>query len=246
MLNLPNDFINYISSYAYLILIFIILQGSLILILGYIFFEKVITSKKRKKEETIIKEEAYQEALKTLDKANEESLRILLDSEQKARNILKDSGSMSIEAKEKISSELEGVLKKHKQEAASVSKQLLNIYKEAIDNEKNRSIEEISKVSTILKDEVMSEIGSMKDVLKKETIETENDLKQKIKNEYDQIKIELAQYKEKKLNDINSYIYEIITQTSKDIIGKAMSIDDQEDLIIQALEEAKEENKFMI
>ena len=246
MLNLPGDFLNYISKYGYLILVFVLLQGSLLVILGYVFVERVLTTRKRRNDEAVVKEEAYQEALKILDKAKEESLRILLNSEQKARSILQDTGQISDETKDLITKELFGLLNRQKQEVEKVSNELIDSYKSTIDTEKSRSVKEISKVSTILKDEVMSEISQLKDVFQRETIESEKNIKLKAGEEYESIRNELSNYKKERMSQIEQHIYEIVVQTSKEVIGKAMSLDDHEELILESLQRAREENKFKV
>ena len=52
---------------------------------------------------------------------------------------------------------------------------------------------------------------------------------------------EIRQRKEKELQKLNDNIYKILSNISKEVIGKSLNLSDHEDLIIASLEKAKKE-----
>jgi F0F1-type ATP synthase membrane subunit b/b' len=55
-----------------------------------------------------------------------------------------------------------------------------------------------------------------------------------------EVEKELENYKRKKMEEIDHKIYQMVQEISKEVLGKAISLSDHEDLVLEALEKAKE------
>lgn len=66
-------------------------------------------------------------------------------------------------------------------------------------------------------------------------------LKQRADEDYSKVKQELEEYKKERLKEIDENIYELLLSVSKETIGKTLSLEDHQELIIKALEDAKKE-----
>ena len=241
-LNLPIE----VSTYTFVLLVFVLLQGSLVLILVYFFIDRILTSRARRLDQETIKQEAYQKALGVLEDAKEKSFKLLTSSHEKARKVLDDVSFISEQSKSELDKQLKMLTQKQLAVLEATSVNLMDIYKKAIEEEKVESLSIISQTSGAFKEEVMSEISKFEDVLHKETVETESELKEEVTKEYEGIKKELEEYKKNKLSYIDENIYDIISQVTKEILGKSLSVAEHEDIVIRLLEEAKRKSKFSL
>ena len=55
---------------------------------------------------------------------------------------------------------------------------------------------------------------------------------------------EISDYKRESLRKVEDAIYRILNLVSKSILGKALSLEDQQDLVVRALDEAKKQGFF--
>lgn len=67
------------------------------------------------------------------------------------------------------------------------------------------------------------------------------EIKQQIENEMRQTKGIIEQYKQSRLKAIEDNLVDLVGQTALKTLGKTLSFEDQTDLVLKALEEAKEE-----
>ena len=66
-------------------------------------------------------------------------------------------------------------------------------------------------------------------------------LQEKINEEYQKLEAEVKKEKEKKFKELDNNIYKVVQDVSKKVIGRAISVSEQEDLVIDALNNAKKE-----
>lgn len=66
-------------------------------------------------------------------------------------------------------------------------------------------------------------------------------LKQKAEEDYSKVKKELEEYKGERLKKIDENIYNLLLDVSKETIGKALTFEDHQELILEALDKAKKE-----
>ncbi|MGD8744567.1 MAG: hypothetical protein PVJ52_03170 [Candidatus Woesebacteria bacterium] len=242
MLDLPADSLNY----SVILIALAILQGSLVLILVYLFVRKVLKARKDKVDEEVTKQEAYTKALSVLEEAKEESLRILNTSHEKARQVLSNSKSLTEDSKKILDQKLEQLSQKYTQDMENVSRSLSEAFRSALEAEKDRGVSEIHEVSEELKKELVEEVGDFKDVLHKETVEAERGIRDEIVGDFEQMKKELETYKKERTESINRNMYELLAKISKDVLGKTLTIDEHEELVLQAIKDAKKEGTFLI
>ncbi len=100
----------------------------------------------------------------------------------------------------------------------------------------------ISNISKDIESDALKEISEFKQAMELETIQSQRVVAEKIQDEYHRVQAELDQAKKEKLAQLDIKIKEIIAEVVKQVAGKTISIEDHEQLVIKALEEAKKQH----
>lgn len=143
----------------------------------------------------------------------------------------------------------EGLLKKQlssysiqeNEAAAKISQDYLREYQQALTVVKKNNIKIIQTILNTIKSDAQNSIQDFKDIIEKETLKSQKIVEEKIEREYEDLRKELDVYKQKRLSQIDNSIYEILEQVSKEVLGKALRLSEQETLILEALRNAKED-----
>jgi len=108
--------------------------------------------------------------------------------------------------------------------------------------------EEIQKIAAEIavefKNEALVEMTRFKKELEEKVVIVEGAAEKVLAEEYDEIKKEIERYKESKIAQINSTAKEVLTDVTTKVLGKSIDLRAHEDLVIQALEDAKRQNLF--
>jgi hypothetical protein len=243
-MQLPVEFVNYIAKYSYLIFIFLMLQGSLLIILFYLFLDKFSSTKKVKLQESIVKQEAYAKAVTILEEAKDSSIKIIEEANKKAQMLLGDVQLLTNDVQHDLNNQLQELSQKHVQTLSTTTKDFIDSYKVVLEQEGKKTTDVLEQTTTIVKEALLSEVEQFKDILRKETIDTEEQVKLKIQDEYDQVREELVEYKKSKMAAIDAKIYEIVYDVVTNVTSKALDIDSHQELVIHLLEEAKKEHRL--
>jgi len=243
-MQLPVEFVNYIAKYSYLIFIFIMLQGSLLVILFYLFLDKFSSSKKIKLQESVVKQEAYNKALAILEEAKDSSIRIVEEANKKAQLLLGDVQLLTNDVKHDLNTQLQSLSEKHIQTLTATTAEFIDNYKNTLGAEGKKTTEALEQTTTIVKEALLSEVEQFKDILRKETLDTEEQVKLKIQDEYSQVRAELEEYKKTKTAAIDAKIYEIVYDVVSNVTAKSLDVDAHQDLVMHFLEEAKKEHRL--
>lgn len=192
-----------------------------------------------RKDEAMKRERAYQDALAVLDDAKKQSFSIISSANSRATEILSAADLLGDDAKATLANEVLRIREKQSAFLEETSSSLLEAYRHAIEHEKAENIRTLQDVSSTLKKELVSEIEEFKETLAQETISSQEMVREKVRSEYSEIEEDLKSYKEEQLKKIDAGIYTILAQVSKDVLGKALSLQDHQDLVMKSLEDAK-------
>lgn len=244
MFILPTELINYISNYSYLILIFVLLQGSLVVILIYLFAEQFSNTKKRKLEDEVVHNEAHKAAVRSLEEAKDTSIKIIGDAHIQAQELLKSSATVSEQMSKDLHDKLSQISDSHiqslEQTSSKISEDLHNVLKQ----EGAKGATEIEKISTIVTQGIVTEVENFKEILRKDTYEAEQQVERKIQDEYSAVREEIDTYKKDKLSKIDASIFKIISEVTTNTIGVSLDLDMHQNIIRKILQEAKSNNKL--
>lgn len=101
-----------------------------------------------------------------------------------------------------------------------------------------------SKMEAALDGVANREINDFKNALEAETINIEKAVGQKIAARYDEVRKEVEAYKAKQIAGVDQKINKALIAILQNILGKTINARDHQELVINALEEAKKNGLF--
>jgi len=114
-------------------------------------------------------------------------------------------------------------------------------YKNHIDEINKNNIQLLSNMYKDIETYANSSFENYKSIVEKQTFEAEKIAKEKINAKYAELEKELELQKQNSLKKLNEDIYKILSNISKEVIGKSLDVEQHEELIINALNKAKKE-----
>jgi F0F1-type ATP synthase membrane subunit b/b' len=85
------------------------------------------------------------------------------------------------------------------------------------------------------------DLEKYKEALRQQTFEAQQMAEKRMQEEYQKLEKEIEERKQERLASLENNIYKILTNVSKDIIGRSLDFSSQQDLILKALSDAKKE-----
>lgn len=150
------------------------------------------------------------------------------EARQKAMRIVQEANDRALLILNQAKLETGKNQQELEQKLATVSETQAENYKEMLQS-----------VSKKIEDEALGEITDFKQVMEKETVGGEQSMATKIEQEYAVAMQELAEYKNQKIKALELKSQEMLKEYAKDVLGKSLSFDDKQELMMQAIEEAK-------
>ncbi len=108
--------------------------------------------------------------------------------------------------------------------------------------------EEIQKIAAEIavefKNEAVVELARFKKELEDKIVAVEGAAEKVLEAEYEEIKRDIENYKASKIAQIDSTAHDVLIDVTKKVLGKSIDMRAHEDLVVQALEDAKRQNIF--
>lgn len=218
------------------VLFFILLTGTIALSIAIIILIASYATM-LKKHNLLLKEKANS----TLQEHKKE-LEILEDARTKAAKILADAHFVDKTTKNEFQEQLKTVSLNEVKDFEKVAVVLLEAYKKELEALKENTIKIASNITKDIETDTMQELKDFKEILTKETYGSQKIVEAKIEQEYAQTEKEIETYKAERIKKVEDEIYNIIQNVARIVLGKAISLQDHEQLVIDALNKAKEES----
>ncbi len=186
--------------------------------------------------------QVYQDALRILDQARSDSLKILGRAQVKAQGLLDSSYTISQENRKKLEENVQSIYSKQEKALDNLSEELLSSYREAIEEGKQENIRTLYEVTSAIKQEALLGVDEFKEIIKKETLNAQEALEEKIKAEYSRVDEEISEYKDKKIKSLNDKIFDILSNTYTKVIGQELDQVKYEKIILDMLKEEIEKS----
>jgi len=166
---------------------------------------------------------------------------IIEEARQKGNNILSQAHSNYDKEESAFRESLRASYANQIKDFEKVSQDFLKTYQNELDLIKIQTIQVLKNISKDIEKHTLLEINDFKDILKKETFASQKIVEQKIEKDYEEAKKGVDAYKAEKLKIIDNDIYKILQTVSMLVLGRTLSQQDHENLIIDALNLAKKE-----
>lgn len=129
--------------------------------------------------------------------------------------------------------------------SASDNKRNVDERADKLAREQLRKFEEnLRTISEGLKQATVKEAGEFRKALELETTKGQKMVGESLANQFDKVAVEIDEYKKNKMKEVDAQIHEIIGEVFVKIAGKLIPVDQQQKLVISALEQAKKDHVF--
>lgn len=188
-----------------------------------------------------------QESAKTeeiLSKAHDRAVIILDEANKKAASILTQSETIHNNTLDTFNKKLDETAGSNAEELQKASEQLLALYKEALEKIQSEEIKNATNITKNIDAITEKQLSQFTSVLANETINSEKMVEEKVNKEYLAIEEELKAYKERRFKDIDDNILQIIQSVTEIVLRKQLSIEEQEQLVYDALTKMKQQSEM--
>lgn len=192
------------------------------------------------------KKQTHEKAEALLENARKESLSLVSEAGKKAGEML----AQTKVAKETLETDLVRAFQEFSQKETDrlghVAQDLVTTYRTMIESSKQQYGDAAGAVTKEMAGHVERSIKEFQEFLKDQTTHYEGTLKQQAQEGFMSAQKEISDYKRESLRHVEDAIYRILNLVAKSVLGKVVSLEDQHDLIIHALNEAKQQGFFEV
>ena len=192
------------------------------------------------------KREAHEKAEVQLEIARKESLLIVDEANKKAGRLLEQTQVVKEQIETQLAEAIRQFSEKERERVAHVSTQLIDAYRTMIESTKQQYGTAAAGTAKEMADTAQKSLKEFEQYLKDQTTRYEGTLKEHVQAGFMSAQKDISDYKRESLRKVEDAIYRILNLVTKSVLGKALSLEDQQDLVIHALTEAKQQAFFEI
>lgn len=183
---------------------------------------------------------------KIIENANKKAEQIIQNAVNKSEDIIYDSETFSTKVNKEMDFVFRDAMEQHRKTFDEVLNKAFTDFKDNFAGTKEDFTKASEKVLAEMELLAKKEFSSFQTEMKAKQPFMETYLKQKVDVEFDQAKREIAAFKTQEMSKATEIIKEAIVRITKDVLHLSIPRDQQEKLIIDALEKAKKDNIFSI
>lgn len=222
----------------FLLTICLILGVSLVIVIQDLFkLEKRL--QKSDEENSGYKNALQKEADIVLEDAHKRAMHVIDEANRKAMEIVSTSESYDTEAKEAIKHNLETVTKAESDQISKVGDEMLKTYQTTLQNVQKEGDEVISNISKDLEKQASDEVSAFAKAIQQGTVNSQKIIEERMNTEFQKAQAEVATYKQTQMKKAQDEVYQLVRFLTESVLGKGLTIEQQQTLVTQALEEAK-------
>jgi len=189
---------------------------------------------------------AHSQNIETEDVKNARlrAAKMIDDANNKALDIINKANLSGADASENFNQEIVRIASTQIKEFEKTTSEFTKLYSQVLSDLKIKNIEVFQNVSKDIETDTMAEIKNFRDSVEKLTVSSQKLVKEKIGIDFAEVEKEIENYKAEELKKIDDKIYTLLEKVAKEVLGKALSLSEHENLITKALEKAKKESVF--
>jgi len=180
--------------------------------------------------EKTLKDQKAKEEASTLE-AKKLAERIITEAQSKAQLIINEASTFSTKSKEDFAIEVK----------KATTSQLEN-FQAALDVAGKEAGLAFGSISEDVRGEINQQMEALRSALGQEITRSQSEAKKLIEEAYEKVEVEVDAYRQIRQRQIDERIFEILETIITNVAGKALKLDEHEELVIEALEEAKSQN----
>lgn len=188
--------------------------------------------------------DAHEKSEFLLERARHESLRIVEEANKKAGELIQQTQAVKNTFESEIDSHLKDFSKQETERVAAASRQMIDMYRQMLESSKQQYGSAMASTAKEMAGDAQKSIQIFGEFLKEQTVRYEGALHEQIQAGFMSTQKEISDYKRESLRKVEDAIYRILSLVSKSVLGHALSLEDQQDLVVRALDEAKKQGFF--
>lgn len=139
---------------------------------------------------------------------------------------------------------LEQIISKDKAMIENSTNNLVKYYQDTITTLTLNYNQNSEKMMQMLNEELRKKVAELSNLNLKELEESKNMINNEMKKEIALMHSQVEKYTKEKYKQVDEKIYEIVTETAKNTVGRVINIVDHQQLVVNALEQAKKDKFF--
>lgn len=233
MINIFNDplILGFITSVIFLACLFIYA-------FYYILKKQIEIQRKERRIE--------KEAAMTIEKAQQHAEQIIAEAAKSAQDLLKETKSFKDGIEKDLKTSLDTEVNDYKSTLNEKLSTVLTNYQKVLSQTGNFYADSIKEAGTLLKDMQQKNAESFKNVVEDETLSAKFYIQRKVNEEIEKANKEIEEYKKDQQKRIQESLRKLIINLSEEVFEGSLTMEQQEKLILRALEEAKKNNVLII
>lgn len=144
----------------------------------------------------------------------------------------------------KFQESLQNIISKDSQMVQNTSNNIIKYYQDTINALSANYNLNSQKLTETLNDELKKRIEELTSVVAAQSEESKKVFSNEIQKDLVLIKKDLANYSTEKFKEVDEKVYQIISETAKNTVGKVINMVDHQDLVMTALDQAKKDKFF--
>lgn len=181
---------------------------------------------------------------RALASAHERAEAIIRSAEARAEKISVDAELFNRRVQERLERALDEFLKRESERLAAAGEKLLGGYDDLARESRGAYARVIEGVSKSVSEEARRGIAGFEEFVKQEMVRYERLTDRGLEEWRRTIEEEIAKKKEAGLKRVEESIYRILFFVSKEVLGHAINLEEHQELVIRALDDAKRQGFF--
>ncbi|OGZ47304.1 MAG: hypothetical protein A3J55_00110 [Candidatus Ryanbacteria bacterium RIFCSPHIGHO2_02_FULL_45_17b] len=184
------------------------------------------------------------EAEHILSNAHEEAVDIIRVATAKAREMLQSAARVKEGVSSSLATELTAIAEQHKQYLQDASLKYVETYEHMAERAQEEYLTTLHEASQAMAGDAKHTLDMFEIFLKEQTIGYKQQMEKKIDDLRNKVNEQVNEYKKEKLKRVDKAINEIVILVAKIVIGRSLNIQEHNELVLRALDEAKKEGFF--
>lgn len=180
-----------------------------------------------------------------IEKTAEAALGKIEEMQKKSLEVIQETQKALEESRKEIDSAREAVLKNQVRALEKTASDFMTSYREALMQVEEHNLDGLKEIIAEITKITTAHIGDFKEVLQQETIAAQKIVEERIEEEYKTMQEEVSAYKTLQLKRVDDSMYRILHAVSKEVFQKILPVEEHEQLVIEALKEARKEELRM-
>ncbi len=139
---------------------------------------------------------------------------------------------------------LEELISKNKEMIQSTSESLVKYYQDTVTTMTLNYNQNTEKLMQLLDDELKKKVAELDKATIGQIQQSREEVNQQVKKDLDELNKKLDSYAKERFSQLDEKIYEIVSETAKNSVGKVINLVDHQELVMTALDQAKKDKFF--